>query len=459
MKPEQPSKSRQPSAPPAKGKQRDESPRRAAPVMREVDAASLAVFRIAFGLLMFVESVVYLKKGWVRELYVAPEFHFTFPGFDWVRPWPGDGMVVAFVVMAAASLMVALGLFYRVAALVLCLVLTHVFLIEAAEYLNHLYLICLIAFLMVFAPAHRIWSLDAMRMPEPRVRTIPQAWIWLLRAQVGIPYFYGGIAKLNGDWLRGEPMRMWLARRVDFPWVGKWFTEEWVVYFFSYGGLVLDLAFVPMLLWRRTRLAAYGLVICFNGINAWLFDIGIFPWMMMAASLVFFPPDWPRFGKRAAPAPSGSPTLLPRPVWIGMAAWLAVQLLLPFRHWAYPGDVAWTEEGHMFSWRMKLRDKQAQEMTFRVRDPESGHEWGIEPGDFLTERQKVRMAGQPDMIHQFALHLAEEYRREYGSEVEVRVDAIVSLNGGKPAPLIDPTIDLAAQPRDLRCKPWITRRP
>ena len=427
---------------------------------RPVDAASLAVFRMAFGLLMFFESVVYLTNGWVRELYGSPEFHFTFPGFDWVRPWPGDGMTVAFVVMAAASLMMALGLFYRMAAVVVFLVLTHVFLIDAAEYLNHLYLICLIAFLLVFAPAHRIWSLDAMRRPEPRVRTIPMAWIWLLRIQIGIPYFYGGIAKLNGDWLRGEPMRMWLERRSDFPWVGRWFTEEWVVYFFSYGGLILDLAFVPMLLWKRTRLAAYGLVICFNGINAWLFDIGIFPWMMMAASLVFFPPDWPRFGRGAkrneetrAKQPFG------KPMMAAMAVWVAVQLLIPLRHWLYPGDVAWTEEGHMFSWRMKLRDKQAQEMTFRIRDPESGHEWGIEPGDFLTDRQKVRMAGQPDLIHQFALHLAEEYRKEYGSELEVRVNAIVSLNGGKPAALIDPEVNLAAQPRDLRCKPWITRRP
>jgi vitamin K-dependent gamma-carboxylase len=424
-----------------------------------VDAASLAVFRMAFGLLMFVESIVYLKNGWVRELYVAPEFHFTFLGFDWVRPWPGDGMVVAFVIMAAASLMMAMGLFYRMAAIVLFLGITHVFLIDAAEYLNHLYLICLIAFLMIFAPATKIWSMDALRKPKPRDPNIPQVWIWLLRIQIGIPYFYGGIAKLNGDWLRGEPLRMWLARRSDYPGLGKWFTEEWVVYLFSYGGLLLDLAFVPLLLCKRTRMLGYGLVLCFNGMNAWLFDIGIFPWMMMAASLMFFPPDWPRFGRQKKPAISAHHEPLARPLLVGMAAWVAIQMLLPFRHWIYPGDVAWTEEGHLFSWRMKLRDKQSKEMTFRIRDPKTGHEWGIEPGDFLTERQKVRMAGQPDMIHQFAIHLAEEYRKEYGMQMEVRVDAVVSLNGGRPAPLIDPEIDLAAQPRDMWSKPWITRRP
>jgi vitamin K-dependent gamma-carboxylase len=424
-----------------------------------VDAASLAVLRMAFGVLMFCEALLYLKRGWVRALFVEPSFHFSFPGFGWVKPLPGEGMNVVFVLLALASLMVALGLLYRVAAVLFFLLITYVFLIDAAEYLNHLYLICLIAFVMIFAPAQRIWSLDARRMAASRVRSIPMAWIWLLRLQVGIPYFYGGLAKLNGDWLRGEPLRMWLARRVDFPWVGKWFTEEWVVYLFSYGGLLLDLAFVPMLLWKRTRLPAYALVLGFNGMNAWLFDIGIFPWMMMAASLVFFPPDWPRFGKMGTRPRDAVVVMLGKPMMVAMALWMAVQLLLPFRHWVYPGDVAWTEEGHMFAWRMKLRDKQSQEMTFRVRDPQSGHEWGIEPGDFLTERQNERMAGQPDLIHQFAIHLAEEYRREYGMTVEVRVDAIVSVNGGKAAPLIDPEVDLATQPRDLRCKPWITRRP
>jgi len=442
-----------------KSRIRDSFLPRLAPLKEPVDAASLAVFRMAFGLLMLVESIIYLKSGWVRELYVSPEYHFTFLGFDWVHPWPGDGMIAAFVLMAAASLMVAMGLFYRLAAIVLFVAITHVFLIDAAEYLNHLYLICLIAFLMIFAPADSIWSMDALRKTGPRNRGVPRAWIWLLRIQIGIPYAYGGIAKLNGDWLCGEPLRMWLARRADYPVLGKWFTEEWMVYLFSYGGLLLDLAFVPLLLCKRTRMIGYGLVLCFNGMNAWLFDIGIFPWMMMAASLMFFPPDWPRFGKRRKPTILPHHEPLSHPLLCGMAVWVAIQTLLPFRHWIYPGDVAWTEEGHLFSWRMKLRDKQSQEMTFRVREPKSGQKWGIEPGDFLTERQKQRLPGQPDLIHQFAIHLADEYRREYGIQVEVRVDAVVSLNGGNAAPLIDPEIDLAAQPRNLCSKAWIMPRP
>jgi hypothetical protein len=437
--------------------------RLAAALSHPVDAASLAVFRMAFGVLMFFESVIYLKRGWVRELYIEPAFHFTYPGFGWVRPWPGEGMTIAFIAMAVGSLMLAFGWFYRAAAVLVFVVVAQMFLIDAAEYLNHLYLIALIAFLLIFAPAQRIWSMDAVKRAGPRDATIPRAWVWLLRIQIGIPYFYGGIAKLNGDWLRGEPLRMWLARRADFPWIGKWLTDEWVVRLFSHGGLVLDLAFVPLLLWKRTRVAAYLLVLGFNGMNAWLFDIGIFPWMMMAASLVFFPPDWPRFGRRFGRRVAGASDprreRLAAPLLAGMAVWVALQLLLPLRHWLYPGDVAWTEEGHRFSWRMKLRDKESERLSFSVRDPASGREWGIEPGDFLTQRQKRRMAGQPDLIHQFALHVAEEYRREHGMSVEVRADAVLRLNGGPPGRMIDPATDLAAQGRDLRPKSWILPRP
>lgn len=420
------------------------------------DIASLAVFRIVFGLLMFADMVSYLAKGWVSALFIEPKFFFTFPGFDWVKPWPGHGMEIEFWILAAAALFIALGLFHRIAAVVFFLGITHVFFCEASEYLNHLYLICVLAFLLIFVPAHRAWSMDAWRNPEIRTQTLPACWLWLMRAQIGIPYFFGGIAKLNADWLHGEPLRMWLAKRTDFPVIGRWFTEEWIVYLFSYSGLLLDLAFVPLLLWKRTRLAAYVLVLCFNGMNSLLFNIGIFPWMMIGASLLFFPPDWPRFGRRSrnANTVAGSTTA----ALVFCSLFLTIQLLMPLRHWLYPGDVAWTEEGHYFSWRMKLRDKQA-ETSFVVTDPSNGQSWEIEPGDFLTNRQKFRMNGHPDLIHQFALHVADQYRREYGMNVEVRVKSLASLNGRPPAVLIDPTCDLAKQPHGLGLRTWITPHP
>jgi vitamin K-dependent gamma-carboxylase len=443
-----------------------------------VDLASLAVFRMAFGVLMTYEALNYLAQGWVRSQFIAPEFHFTYFGFAWVHPWPGEGMIIHFWVLATAAFCIALGLFYRIATVVFFAGFTRVFLIDAAEYLNHFYLICLVSFLLMFLPSHKMWSLDALRNPALRSNTAPTWSLWLLRAQVGMPYFFGGIAKLNSDWLHGEPLRMWLAKRSDYPFVGHWFTQAWTPYFFSYSGLLLDLSFVPLLLWWRTRLVAFALVLGFNLINSCLFTIGVFPWLMIGASLLFFPPDWPRkilFASRRllGVKPQVSTfhkTKKQQPNAIGekesvlnsrarftlfaLALYLGWQCLMPLRHWLYPGDVNWTEEGHNFSWHMKLRDKQA-EALFTVTDPATRRSWQISPEDFLTPRQWVKMTGDPDLLHQFALHLAEEFRKEGFPHVEVRVHSSVRLNGREAELLIDPNVNLAAEPRSLRHSNWI----
>jgi hypothetical protein len=129
-------------------------------------------------------------------------------------------------------------------------------------------------------------------------------------------------------------------------------------------------------------------------------------------------------------------------------------LLVPLRHFAYPGNVSWTEEGHRFAWHMKLRDKEA-EATFTVADPAAGRQWTVDPRDHLTRIQSANMAGQPDMILQFAHHLSREARAQGRGEVQVRAQVTASLNGRPPQLLIDPQVDLAATPRSLRHARWI----
>src|SRR5947207_557355 len=79
-----------------------------------VDIASLVVFRFLFGLLMAGAMVRFISRGWVRELYVEPVFHFAYAGFEWIRPWPDVLMHAHFVVMALLAVGVALGFSYRI---------------------------------------------------------------------------------------------------------------------------------------------------------------------------------------------------------------------------------------------------------------------------------------------------------------------------------------------------------
>jgi vitamin K-dependent gamma-carboxylase len=137
-----------------------------------------------------------------------------------------------------------------------------------------------------------------------------------------------------------------------------------------------------------------------------------------------------------------------------LTTYLAVQLILPLRHYAYPGNVSWTEEGHNFSWHMKLRAKKA-DAIFTITHPASGQTWTIDPKEHLEPRQVAKMATHPDMILQFSHYLAEWKRREGFENVEVRARVMASLNGRKPQLLIDPTANLTKERLSLLPARWI----
>jgi hypothetical protein len=351
--------------------------------------------------------------------------------------------------------------------------------LDQTRYLNHFYLVCLISFLMCFLPAQRAFSVDALLRRRIRSDVVPAWTLWLLRAQIGIPYFYGGIAKLNSDWIHGgEPMRIWLSPLTKVPAFGHLFKADWVVYSFVFGGLLLDLLVVPLLLWRRTRPFAFAAAVVFNLMNAVIFEIGIFPWLMLGALFIYFPPDLVRRAARAfmspgedsldvkpSPAParpdtiveaSSCPSLSTSQKWVAglLATYLVVQLLLPLRHYLYPGNVSWTEEGHNFAWHMKLRTK-VGEAVFTVTHPGSGQTWTIKPQDYLESHQVQKMITKPDLLLHFGHYLAEEKRREGYDNVEVRARAMVSLNGRERQLLIDPNVDLAKEEVSLLPTRWI----
>jgi hypothetical protein len=444
-----------------------------------VDISFLVFFRILFGGIMLWEVYRYFAYGWISRYYVEPAVNFGYYGLSWVKPWPGQGMYIHFFVLGLAAACVMVGLLYRIATPVFFLAFTYAFLLDQTRYLNHLYLVCLIGFLMCFLPAERAFSVDALLRRKIRSDVVPAWTLWLLRVQVGIPYFYGGIAKLNSDWLHGgEPMRTWLSPLTKVSGGSPIFTGDWVVYGFVFGGLMLDLLVVPLLLWRRTRLFAFAAAVAFNLINAVIFDIGIFPWLMLGSLLIFFPPDLLRRFARAFMSPgdefhqvepsqasvrlttiaegSSCPSLSSSQKLVAglLAAYLTVQLSFPLRHYLYPGNVSWTEEGHNFAWHMKLRTK-VGEAVFTVTHPGSGQTWTIKPEDYLKPHQLMKVITKPDLILLFGQHLAEEKRREGYDDVEVRARVMVSLNGRQPQLLLDPNVDLTKEQVSLLPARWI----
>lgn len=427
------------------------------------DAASLVFFRVTFGLILLWEATRFFVNGLIDSVYLEPRFHFTYLGFGWVRPLPEEWLTLHFVLLGVTALLLTLGMLTRLSAAWLCLGWTYVLLLEKAAYLNHLYLVCLLAGLLIFVPTHRTFSLDARHRPLWQSDSVPTIALWVLRTQIAIPYVFGAIAKLNGDWLHGLPLQMWMPRMTHIREVLPFFGEPWMAMLFSVSGFLLDLLAVPLLLWRRTRPWAFGAIVVFHLCNALMFRIGIFPWFMICATTLFFDSDWPRRLVRQVfnlPKGEGQVKNLPHEarhrgaVLACVAVWFLIQFTVPFRHLLYPGDVDWTEEGQRFSWRMMLCDKTPAMRLFAI-DKQTRRVTAIDPRPFLNEWQLNYMSYDPDLLVQFGQYLATELRQTKNLNVEIRAQVFCSLNGRRPQLLVDPQIDLASQTRSLAPQPWI----
>ncbi len=419
---------------------------------RAVDPASLVAFRVLFAALLLASTIRFAARGWIASMYIEPAYHFKYFGFEWLRPWPGVGMYLHFVALALASIWLLLGVHPRLAALAVFVLFTYVELLDQAAYLNHYYFVSILALLLAVIPTRR-------DRPAP-------AWaLYVLRLQVGLVYFFAGLAKLRGDWLfHAQPLRTWLAAHGDFPVLGPLFSRPETAYVMSWAGAAFDLGVPFLLLHPRTRTLAFVALLCFHALTGMLFPIGMFPWIMSASALIFLPPDWPRRLARALGRPvpadmSPVPPASPSPLLVfALGVHFAAQLLLPLRHHLYPGDHGWTEQGFRFAWNVMLVEKTGL-VTYRVHDPVTGRRFIVHPEDALTSQQAKQMAISPDMILQHAHTIAAEFAARGMTEVEVRADAFVAYNGRPGARLIDPTVDLAREQDSLAPRRWILPAP
>lgn len=242
---------------------------------------------------MLVGALRFMHLGWVERLYVAPRFFFKFYGFEWVENFGEMGMYLLYSLIALSAAFIMVGLFYRLAAILFFLSFTYAELIDSTNYLNHYYLVCLLAFLLIFLPAHRAYSLDVWRKPTWRLQQVPAWTINVIIFQISIVYVCAGIAKLSSDWLlRAMPLAIWLPTKANWPLLGPLFAQPWTAYAFSWAGALYDLTIPFFLLHPRTRPFAYIAVIGFHVLTKLLFNIGLFPFIMIFNTLIFFSGAW-----------------------------------------------------------------------------------------------------------------------------------------------------------------------
>ncbi len=430
--------------------------------------ATLAFFRLAFGLMMLFSLIRFASHGWIDKFYIQPSFHFSYFGFDLVKPI-GQYTYLLYIVAGIAAFCVAIGFKYRLSIITFFLTFTYIELMDMTYYLNHYYFITIVSFVLIFLPANAYFSVDAYKNKSLAFAKIPQWNTDILKILLAIVYIYAGIAKINSDWLlEAMPLRIWLPSNADIPLIGPLLKETWVAYAFSWIGMIYDLAIVFLLLYKPTRWFGFFLVVIFHVLTRVLFPIGVFPFVMIISSLIFFEAG---FHKKILFYISEL-LKISNEVWENgkvkvanytkvynaklalLSAFLLFQLAFPFRYLLYPEELFWTEEGFRFSWRVMLMEK-AGYTEFKVTDATTKKSIHVDNSEFLTRFQEKQMSFQPDFILQYAHHLHEHYKKQGVDNPIVTVESYVALNGRLSRTYIDPTINLAEQYDTFQHKNWI----
>ncbi|MBM9546849.1 HTTM domain-containing protein [Leptospira sp. 201903074] len=415
-----------------------------------VSSLSLHFFRIGYGFATTILISRYFYFGWIHSYFIKPSFFFKHFGWEWIHPLPSAFTYVLFGILLITSFGIFLGYFLRFNLFVFTLGFTWFHFSDATIYLNHYYLISLLGFLLWLSPVSKI-KIPTFRWRDwlNNAKPIPKLWLYAFRLQMGLVYFFGGIAKLQPDWLfEALPLKLWLYQSEGkFPLLDPLLGLPFTAFVFSWIGVIFDLSVPFLLCIKRFRFLAWFVVLFFHSFTAFLFPIGVFPIVMSLSSLIFFAPDWPRTlinrvlkNKILISEGSKFPS---ENHWnefgikeYVLLAYLLLQVTIPFRHILYPGQVIWTEEAIKFSWQVMVADKVGTAVFFLQNKQ-------IDPKEILTDYQYRMMTIQPEHILQFARYLQkQEYKLTGIKDTPVYVQSHVSINGKPARPLFSPNEDL-----------------
>lgn len=415
-------------------------------LLQPIDNSPLIIFRIFFGFLLAAETFGAILTGWVKENFIKPQFTFSHIGMEWLQPLPGYGMYFYFATMGVLGILIMLGWKYRWSLSGFTLLWTISYWMQKTSYNNHYYMLILICLIMIFLPANKYASIDAKQKPEIRSLTMPKWCSGVMILQIAIVYLFATISKFYPDWLDGTFTKNLLLNKSPYPFIQEIFNQKWFYLFIAYSGIAFDLLIVPLLLWKRTRTAAFVASLIFHLFNAITLQIGIFPFFALSFAVFFYPPEKIRqlfFKKKPKLVIEDEPAYQSNSIlFYFFLPYFIIQILLPIRHWFIKGDVLWTEEGHRLSWRMMLRSR-AGYSNFKIIDKKTNQPIFYNLNSKLTEKQSKMIDDKPDAIWQMAQRIKKEFALK-GKDVSIFVDSQVSINRKPYRRFIDPEADMAS---------------
>ena len=415
-------------------------------LFREISSDTISYLRICLGLLLAYELWDY--RFYFADGLLQSEYFFTYDGFSWVKPFTKPIMEYIVYGGILVGILVALGIFFRPLSIVLALITTYVFLLDKGHYNNHGYLYVILSWLLVFTHA------DSKYVPfKKRSDLIPYWQVFIFKLQITIVYFMGGIAKIDSDWLQGYPMRYWLYDKGQEMGgkFGAFLCSGSAALFYSYSGLFFDLL-VPIFLWNdKKRKYILPFILFFHVSNHFFWNIGSFPWAMLAFTPIFFTPG---FFDRFFDAKKIKDTEKIKDVainsWKGnlvigaIAIWFFIQITFPLRWlWLYNGrNPSWTGQGHLFAWRMMLTDT-IEAVRLKIIIPETGEVLYVNLFDYFSYRQFYKSMRTPSSMLPFIHMISENLRQNGVKDPVIKMEFYKSVNLRAPMLLNDTSLNYA----------------
>ena len=431
-----------------------------------VSAAPLGLFRILWGGVMFYYFFI-LSIGGGKYKYLDTIFHFKYPFFDWVQVAPPTVMYACFYGGVLLSIMMSLGLFYKFTSKALFGIYTYTFLLDISFWNNHYYAYMLIGGFFAISGANKAYSIDKKRLDLDG--TVPYWQLFLFQFQFLLIYFYGGLSKLqNKDWITNSAGYSMLHHNLKL-------SHELTFLFsiiMTYGGLAYDFLIGFFLSWQRTVWWCLPFIILFNVSNFFIFNIGSFPFAMMASFVLFVPSDWladriakltKRSNQYSTQIELKESVLVKKVTYISLIAYITFQLLFPFRSLFYEGSVFWTSEGKLCAWHMMAGSSYVKVKDFKVIEYNEQKTVAlsvnvIQVDNFLSKKQIRTMGTFPFVIPQFAKFLKKEAEFAGLNNVAIKGQISISRNYRPMTLVIDPDIDLASlKAKTFKHNDWLLR--
>ncbi|KAL5019128.1 hypothetical protein ScPMuIL_004850 [Solemya velum] len=462
---------------------------------RPTDPSCLGVTRFLYGLLMMMDIVQERGLGHADRRWGDAE-ECRFPLISSLKPLPLEWMYIVYLVMLVGACGIMLGLMFRTSCSLYLASYWYVFLLDKTAWNNHSYLYGLTGFLMLISDANRYWSVDGLMSGKIRNSHVPLWNYTLLRVQIFLVYFIAGLKKLDKDWVSGYSMQA-LSRNFVFQPFTLFLTNDQIDLFIVHGGgLVIDLFVGFVLFFDKTRPMGILMAASFHLMNSTMFQIGMFPWVMLATLPLFCYPGWPRPLFRRLPKCLGP--ILPldgesqtslhclypksqvkpeevneKPMATAMGRvtpqvkpscyhvtstlltliYICLQCFLPYSHGITKGYNNWTNGLYGYSWDMMVHSWSIQHVRITYLNMDTGERGYLNPNVWS---QTKRWTSHGDMLKQYSECIAENLATYKISNIKLYFDVWKSMNERFQQRIFDPRVDiLSADWGPFTPTPWL----